>query len=55
MIELTIAFGGDVKWRMPIEKALEWLCAALESNGNDPIAARSALLKALDAVQRRIA
>lgn len=54
-MELTIAFGGEVRWRMPIGPALEWLMAALQSNGNDPVAAQAALRAALDSVQRRIA
>lgn len=54
-MELTIAFSGEVKFRLPIDAALEWMASALAHNGNDPSKAQAALRKALDAVQRRIA
>lgn len=54
-MELTIAFSGEVRYRLPIDAALEWMASALAHNGGDPVQAQAALRQALDSVQRRIA
>lgn len=53
-MDLTISVRDEVRFRLPLRDALEWMSAALAANGNDAGAAHAALCKALDAYQRAV-
>ena len=54
-MELTIAFAGEVRYRLPLHEALAWMASAMTRHGGDEAKVCADMLKALDAVQRRIA